>query len=99
VQQKGPHEHMFVSAAGHKHWYSALELENEAKRYVKERGIQFDFDSAEMNIWVVTDGSPGLAKVSFSSGIGKPSLIVDINRHGGAYSHFLGTSVCGFGAK
>ena len=82
VKDKGQHEHMFISAEGAKEWYSALELEGIARRYAETKKVDFQFEGAEMNIWVKTDGGKILADVWWSHAIGKPSLHVEIGRDG-----------------
>ncbi len=91
VQAKGDYEYMFISGDGHKAWYSALELERIAMDYAKEKKLDFNFDGAERNIWVHTDGGKVLAEVWFLSGSGKPALQILIGRKGNVIKHKIET--------
>lgn len=87
VQSKGQHEYMFISGDGKKAWYSGLELEQIARAYAKSQKLDFNFDGAEANIWVHTDGHKVLAEVWFSTGAGRPTLQIQIGRKGNALKH------------
>jgi hypothetical protein len=91
---QGEEPNVYVNGAGDR-WYSATELERIARAYAKERKIQFSFEGTERSVWVNTSGSNIIASVSFSSGMGKPSLIVDIDRSGKVATNHLGIAVCG----
>jgi hypothetical protein len=91
VQAKGDYEYMFISGEGHKAWYSALELEQIARAYAKDKKLDFNLDTAEKNIWVHTDGGKVLAEVWFLSGPGKPYLQILIGRKGNVLKHKIET--------
>jgi hypothetical protein len=79
---------VYVNGAGDK-WYSAWELEQIARDYARQRKIQFSFEGAERSVWVRTSGSNIIASVSFSSGMGKPIFMVDIDRSGKVATNHL----------
>ena len=91
---RGQQLNVYVSGNGDK-WYSASQLEKIATDYAKERKIKFSFEGTERSVWVNTGGSNIVASVSFSSGIGKPSFMVDIDRSGKVVTNYLGLAVCG----
>jgi len=99
VQAHDPGDYMFVSGAGQKSWYSALELEQAARQYADEHKIEFQFDGTEKRVWVKTDGGRILADVYYSSGIGQPVLHIAIDRRGRVIGHDIATAVCGTGSK
>ena len=99
VLEQYPHEYMFVAGDGPKAWYSALELEQKARRYASEHKLEFDFDGTEKAVWAKTDGGRVLADVHYSSGMGQPVLHIAIDRHGKAIGHDIGTAVCGTGTR
>ena len=73
--------HVYVNGVGDK-WYSARELEQTARHYLKERKMQFALEGAKPIVWVNTSGSNVMAAVSFASGVGSGIVVVDIDRHG-----------------
>ncbi len=96
VETQGPHEYMFVEGSSEKAWFSALELENLARDYVKRNEIDFDFADTEKTIWVSTSGGRILAEVFFiPSRYGKPVLNVKIGRNGKVLGHSIGAKLCG----
>ena len=96
VELQGPHEYMFVEGSGEKTWFSALELENLARDYVKTNKIDFDFTDSETTIWLSTGGGRILAEVFFSpSRYGRPVLNVKIGRNGKVLEHSIGAKLCG----
>src|ERR1041385_3412328 len=82
VQEQEPHEFMFVSGDGTKEWYSGLEFDRIARRYAEEQRLTFDFEGTSRAVWIHTGGGRVLADVYYSSGLGKPTLHIAINRHG-----------------
>lgn len=97
VTARDPHEYMFVAGDGYKAWYSALELEQIARRYADEHKLEFTFEGTEKMVWVKTDGGRVLANVAYSSGVGQPILYIAIDRHGRVINHDIGTAICGTG--
>jgi hypothetical protein len=95
VQTQGPHEYMFVKASGSKVGFSALELEQIARRYNQVQKAPFQLDGTEKMIWIRTDGSPILADVYFFGNIGKPSLHIEIDHDGTVSRYKIVTLVCG----
>lgn len=89
VQKQGPGEYMFVETSGRKMGYSAFELDQIARNYITTNNVPFELEGANRNIWVQTDGSPVIAKVYFGSGLGLPTLQVDIDREGKVKRHFI----------
>ena len=91
---------MFVSADGHKAWYSALELEQIAKDYTRQKNLAFEFEGAEKTFWVYTENiGQTLATVAFSHEVGKPYLQVEIDRFGKPMRYRTGTNDCAPGDK
>ena len=81
---------------GEKAWFSALELENLARDYVKTNKIDFDFTDSETTIWVSTGGGRILAEVFFSPPrYGRPALNVEIGRNGKVLGHRIAAMLCG----
>jgi hypothetical protein len=89
VQKVGPGEYMFLETTGDKLGYSAFELDEIARSYIKEKKVPFELDGTERNIWIQTDGSPTMAKVYFGSGPAHPTLQVDIGRDGKVKRHII----------
>ncbi|MDB6124380.1 MAG: hypothetical protein JWQ71_3373 [Pedosphaera sp.] len=95
VKTKREPEHMFIANTyiagdGPNEWFSALQLGRIARRYVEEKKVDFRFEGAEMSVWVKTKGGKVLADFSWSSGMGKPSLQVEIGRDGKPISYSIG---------
>lgn len=95
VLERGPHEYMFVQAAGPKTWYSALELKKIALEYLREQAIEYPWRGRKVTIWVNTDGSGTLATVCFEATIAEGLLTVEIGRDGKARNHTIAPAVCG----
>lgn len=93
VKARGPGEYMFVE--GQHAWYSALQFEQIAENYARQRRIAFDFTNAQKAIWVYTDGFPILATATFSHGTGGPYFRVDIDRSGKPMRYRAGVWTCG----
>lgn len=91
VKIKGPEEYMFVSGDGHKAWYSAMELEQIARDFAKQKGVAFDFSGTEKTIRVYTEGLAILATVSFTS---TNYFQVDIDRFGKPMRYRTGVGTC-----
>ena len=73
-------------------WFSAAELDSIARRYARERRIDFKFSGAEAQIWVPRSRDY-LARVQYSSGIGHPVLWVIIAWDGSVREHGKGTAI------
>lgn len=73
-------------------WFSAKELDSIARRYARERRIDFKFSGVEIQIWVPRSRDY-LARVQYSSGIGHPVLWVIIAWDGSVREHGKGTAI------
>ena len=87
----GQQPHVYVNGAGDK-WYSARELEQIGRDYVRERKIQFSSAGTKPIVWVNTTSSNVMASVSFASGVGSGLFIVDIDRHGKVITNHVGVA-------
>jgi hypothetical protein len=93
VQAQGKHEYMYVKSSGRKVGFSALEFERIARNYAKDNKLTFNFKRADKSIWIRTDGSPVIADVYFSHGLGEPVLRIEIDKDGNVIKHNIAIGI------
>ena len=87
-----------VQGGNDKTWFSGHQLVVIARRYAEEQKLDFNFEGTEKVVWVKPEGLVR-ADVWFTSGMGKPSLHVAIDKYGKVIRYDTGTEVCGTGSK
>jgi hypothetical protein len=78
-------------------WSSATRLERIARDYAKRQKIEFSFEQTSKNVSLQKRGTNIVATISFSSGMGKPLLEVEIAPSGAVITNYLSIVICGTG--
>jgi hypothetical protein len=78
-------------------WYSAADLDRISREYVRANNVDFSFKGTEPQFWVARDRDY-MARGTYSSGIGKPVLNLEIGWDGYVTKHSIGFAVCDLGA-
>jgi hypothetical protein len=73
-------------------WYDAKELDWIARDYARRQKIDFAFSRVDTQIWVPRSRDY-LARVEYSSGVGKPVLSVTIGWDGSVVDHYKAIAV------
>ena len=76
-------------------WASASRLERIAKGYAKQQKIEFTFEKTYHSVSIEKRGTNAVATIWFSSGMGKPVLIVEVAPSGKVITNYTGIAVCG----
>lgn len=77
-------------------WYSAADLDRIARHYVRANNIDFSFAGTAAQFWVARDRQY-MVRGTYSSGIGKPILHLEIGWDGYVTKHSVGIAVCDIG--
>jgi hypothetical protein len=76
-------------------WSSQSRLERIARHYANKQKIDFSFEKTRSHVWLEKRGTNSVATIYFSSGMGAPTLVVEIAPDGNVITNLVGVAACG----